>query len=105
MFREKKVISLGSLPLELFENSHLGERAEIGRVHLSFFKKKLFIFRERVREGETEGENINVWLPLMCPLLGTWPETQACALTGDQTGDSLVPRPALNPLSHTSQSL
>ena len=79
------------------------ERAEIGRVHLSFFKKKLFIFRERVREGETEGENINVWVPLMCPLLGTWPETQACALTGNQTGDPLVRRLALNALSHTSQ--
>ena len=28
----------------------------------------------------------------MCPLLGTWPVTQACALTGNQTGDSLVHR-------------
>ena len=27
--------------------------------------------------------NINVWLRLMHPLLGTWPATQACALTGD----------------------
>ena len=34
---------------------------------------------------------------------GTWPTTQACALTGNQTGDLLVCRPALNPLSHTSQ--
>ena len=37
----------------------------------SFFKKILFIFRERGREGERE-RNINVWLPLMHPLLGTW---------------------------------
>ena len=37
------------------------------------------------------------------PLLGTWPATQACALMGNQTGDPLVRRPALNPLSHTSQ--
>ena len=29
--------------------------------------------------------------------------TQACALTGNQTSDPLVHRPALNPLSHTSQ--
>ena len=42
-------------------------------------------------------------LPLTHPLLGTWPATQACALTGNQTSDSLVHRPVLNPLSHTSQ--
>ena len=44
-----------------------------------------------------------MWLPLMHPLLGTWPRTQACALTGNRTGNPLVPRLALNPLSHTSQ--
>ena len=45
--------------------------------------KILFIsFRQRGREGERE-RNINVWLPLACPLLGTWPTTQACALTGN----------------------
>ena len=42
-------------------------------------------------------------LPLECPLLGTWPATQACALAGNQTGDPLVLRLVLNPLSHTSQ--
>ena len=52
----------------------------------------LFIFRERGREGERE-RNINVWLPLMWPLLGTWPATQACALTGNQTRDPLVHSP------------
>ena len=30
--------------------------------------------------------------------LGTWPMTQACALTGNRTGDPLVHRPALNPV-------
>ena len=40
-----------------------------------FFKKiLLFIFRERGREGERE-RNINMWLPLMRPPLGTWPPT------------------------------
>ena len=29
--------------------------------------------------------------------------TQACALTGNQTGDLFVHRPALIPLSHTNQ--
>ena len=34
---------------------------------------------------------------------GTWPKTQACALTGNQTGDPLLRSPVLNPLSHTGQ--
>ena len=44
-----------------------------------------------------------MWLLLTCPLLETWPATQACALTGNRTGDLLVCRPAPSPLSHTSQ--
>ena len=44
-----------------------------------------------------------MWLPLEHPLLGTWPATQACALTGNGTGDPLVCRPVLNPLRHNSQ--
>ena len=47
--------------------------------------------------------NISVWLPLACPLLGTWPATQAYSLTGNRTGDPVVHRPILNPLSLTSQ--
>ena len=39
----------------------------------------------------------------MRPLLGTWPTTQACALTGNGTGNPLVSRLALSPLSHASQ--
>ena len=58
----------------------------------SFLKNILFISGERGRKEDREG-NINVWLPLMHPLPGTWPMTQACALTGNQTGDSLVHRP------------
>ena len=58
---------------------------------LLFLTLYLFIFRERGREGERE-RNINVWLSLMYPLLGTWPATQACALTGDGTGNPLVRR-------------
>ena len=64
-----------------------------------YFLKILFIFRERGREGE---RNINVWLPLTCPM-GTWSATQASTLTGNQTGDPLVRSPELNPLSLTSQ--
>ena len=49
----------------------------------------LFIFREE-RE-----RNINVWLPLARPLLGTWPETQACAPTGNRTHHPVLRRPLL----------
>ena len=62
----------------------------------------LFLERQEGRENERE-RNINVWLPLKCPQLGTWPTTQACALTGNRTDTPLLCRPVLNPLSHTSQ--
>ena len=67
-----------------------------------FFKDFIYLFLEKGTEGEREGK-IHVWLPLLRPLLGTWPTTQACALTRNRTGDPLVHRTALNPLSHTSQ--
>ena len=64
----------------------------------------LFIFRESGMEGEWEGEkNQCVVVSLICPLLGTWPATQACALTGNRTSGPLVHRSALSPLGHTSQ--
>ena len=70
----------------------------------TFFKDFIYLFLERGEGREKERErNINVWLPLTCPLLGTRPTTQVCALTGNQTGDPLVSGLALNPLSHTSQ--
>ena len=54
---------------------------------LSLFKKDFtYLFLEREERWEKEREkNINVWLPLACPLPGTWSATQACALTGNQT--------------------
>ena len=70
----------------------------------SLFSKRFFIFRERGREGEREG-NVHVWLPLKHPLLGTWPTTQACALTRNRTSNPLILRLALSPLSHTSQGI
>ena len=79
-------------------------RANSTIVVFSFLKKILFIYFQReVKGGRERGRHINVGLPLMCPQLGTWPATQACALTGSLTGDPLVCRPAINPLSHTSQ--
>ena len=42
---------------------------------------------------EERERNINVRLPLTWPPLGTWPATQACALTGNRTGNPLVHSP------------
>ena len=67
-----------------------------------FFLRFYLFFRERGRKGKRV-RNINVWLPLTCPLLGTSPSNQECALTGNRTSDPLVLRPALNLLGHTSQ--
>ena len=69
-----------------------------------FFKKILLIyFRKRGREGKERVKNI-VQLPFAHPQLGTWPATQACALTGNPTSDLSI-RLAFNPLSHASQGV
>ena len=46
-----------------------------------FFKDFIYLFLGREKERE---RNVNVRLPLACPhpSPGTWPATQACALTG-----------------------
>ena len=64
-----------------------------------FLKKILFIFRERGKEGESKKH----WsVASFMPPIGDLACTQTCALTGNLTGDLLVHRPALHPLSHTS---
>ena len=70
-------------------------------LHQCFFKKILWIyfFRQRGREGEKH----QCMVASHEPLLGTWPTTKACALIGNLTGDPLVLRLVLSPLSHTSQ--
>ena len=72
-------------------------------VHTDFLKK-IYLFPERGEGREKERErNINVWLLLVHPQLGTWPATQACAIwTGNWTCSPLVLRIA-QPLRHTSQ--
>ena len=70
-------------------------------LYIYILKDFIYLFLERGERREKERErNINVWLPLMRPLLGTWPATQASTLTGNWTSDPLVCRLAL---SHTSQ--
>ena len=64
----------------------------------------IYVVLERMEGREKERDrNINVWLPLTHPQVGTWSTTQACAVTRNRNSNTLVRRPALNPLSHTSQ--
>ena len=71
--------------------------------YIYIYFKYLFIFREG-KEKKRE-RNINMWLPSTHPHLGTWPATQAPALTGNPTRDTSVHRLPLDPLSYTSQGL
>ena len=68
-----------------------------------FFLKILFISRQRGMERGRRRESSMCGCLLHIPPPGTRPATQACALTGNRTGDPFVHRLALNPLSHTSQ--
>ena len=55
---------------------------------IKYFKKEkhfIYIFLEgELRREKKRERNINVWLPLACPRLESWPATQACALTGNE---------------------
>ena len=66
-----------------------------------FSPKVLFIYFES-KGGRKRGRETDR-LPLMYPQPGTWPATQAYALTGNRTGNLLVCGTTPNPLSHTSQ--
>ena len=69
-----------------------------------FLKDFIYLFLERGEGREKERErNVDVWLLLMHSPLETWPTTQARARIGNRTGNLLVCRPALNPLSYTGQ--
>ena len=74
------------------------------RWEILFFFKVLFIFREG-KVGRKRGRETSMHgcLSNTLPQLGIQAATQICALTRNQTSDPLVHRPALNPLSHTSQ--
>ena len=71
-----------------------------------YFKDFIYLFLDRGEGKEKERErNFNRWLPLARPLLGSWPATQACALTGNPTDEALFRSLVLSPLSHTSQGV
>ena len=47
----------------------------------TLFSLRFYLFLDRGREREREGAKHQCVVAFMCPLLGTWPATQACALT------------------------
>ena len=71
-------------------------------LYIYIFKDFVYLFLERGREGEREGER-HQCVVASYPLMRTWPITQAHALTGNRTGNPVVCRPVLHPLSNTSQ--
>ena len=74
---------------------------------MGIFKKDfIYLFLKREGKGgrETSMYERNIYrLPLACSQLGTWPATQACALTGNWTHSLSVCRMMPNTLSYTSQ--
>ena len=74
-------------------------------VEFIFLKYFICLFLERGEGKEREGEKHQCVVASHAPPTGglTWLATQVCALTGNQTGDPLVHRLVLSPLSHTSQ--
>ena len=76
-------------------------------LYISFLKDSIYFGRQgkdrRNRRETLMCERIIDRLTLTRPQPGIWPATQACALTGNQTGDLLVCGTMPNPLSHTSQ--
>ena len=68
-----------------------------------FFKLKILFIQREGKGRRKRGRETSMCGCLLCPPLGTWPVTKACALTGDRTSNPLVCRLMLNPQSHTSQ--
>ena len=75
-----------------------GRRRDLGRCPLRIYSPSCSPTGPGSRRGKEKERNSD-WLPLSCSQLRTWPVTQACALTGNQTGNLSVCRPVLSPLS------
>ena len=71
----------------------------------SFFKKRfhLFIFREKGRQGEREGEKHQCVVASRMPTAGNLASSPGMYPDRNHTRDPLVHRLALNPLSHTNK--
>ena len=97
-------VSVYSDPLLIFKLDCLLFGIELHEFFISLKKDvHLFIFRERGKEGEKEGEKHQSVVASHVPPTGDLAATQACALTGNRTSNTLVHRPVFNPLSYTSQ--
>ena len=73
---------------------------------MSLFKKDFIYLLLEKGKGKEKERNVRKTYQSASshtPPNGTWPATQACALTGIRTGNLSVCRPGLNPLSHTHQ--
>ena len=86
----------------LYNSISWGYVTLVGRLQKCFFlfllRFYLFIFRERWKEGEREGEKQQCVVASCVRPTRFWPATQAWALTGNQTRDLLVLRTVFNPL-------
>ena len=71
-------------------------------INCCFYFLFLLTYRARGRERNIGVQERHCLVVSQHPQLGTWPTTQARALTGNQTSNLSVCR--LHPLSHTSQS-
>ena len=71
-------------------------------VTLFFFKDFIYLFSQKGREEERK-RNINVWLPLTHPLLGTLASNPGMCPDWESNWQPFGLQPALNPLSYTSQ--
>ena len=88
-----------------FKNRFLSVSAPL--TSFIFFRKRFYLFSERGRDGEREGEKHrcgrDTWrLPSTCSQQGTWPAAQACALTRNRSGLQASAQ-SLHPLRHTGQ--
>ena len=69
------------------------------------FLKILFIFRERRKEGEREGEEHQCVLASCEPPTGALAHIPGMCPDWEKNQRPLVQRPAFHPMSHTSQGL
>ena len=72
-------------------------------IWMHYFKKDVFIFRERGREREREGEKHHCVVASRAPPTGDLAHNPGMCPDWESNHDHLVHRPALNPLSYTSQ--
>ena len=66
------------------------------------FKDFICLFFREVKGERERGRNINMWLPLVHPLLGAWPAKQAYALDWESNWLHFDSQTTTQSLSHTS---